>query len=340
MADFQETKSLVLEFYKELDAAAEADIAPVLKRYTTDSEYRWLGMHPFYEQEDADSVAEIFWIPLRESITSMQRRQDVFMAGYNCLDDAGGEWVCSMGHLMGLFDKDWLGIPCTGKLVFLRYVEFHRIVDRKICETASFCDIIGLMQQAGQNPLPLQTGAAIINPGPSTHDGLLFEPQEPDEGVKTLALIHQMISDLRSAGLHSDKHELARTWHDDMTWFGPAGIGATYTLERYEEQHQGPFGKGLDEIESLGHVCEFAEGNYGGFFGWASLSMKPSGGFMGLPASHQRAEMRLVDIYRREGDKLAENWIFIDLLHFLAMQGLDVLGRMKSINKRSRYRSP
>ena len=41
--------------------------------------------------------------------------------------------------------------------------------------------------------------------------------------------------------------------------------------------------------------------------------------------------MRVVDMYRRDGDKLAENWIFIDILHFLAMQGNDVLGRMRTL---------
>ena len=54
---------------------------------------------------------------------------------------------------------------------------------------------------------------------------------------------------------------------------------------------------------------------------------------MGLPTSERRTEMRVVDVYRREGDKLAENWIFIDLLHFLTLQGLDVLGRMREIGK-------
>ena len=49
---------------------------------------------------------------------------------------------------------------------------------------------------------------------------------------------------------------------------------------------------------------------------------------MGLPASDIRAEMRVVDIYRRDGDKLAENWIFIDILHWLNQQGQDVLGRL------------
>jgi len=41
--------------------------------------------------------------------------------------------------------------------------------------------------------------------------------------------------------------------------------------------------------------------------------------------------MRVVDIYRAADGKLAENWIFIDILHWLNMQGLDVLGRMASL---------
>jgi hypothetical protein len=53
---------------------------------------------------------------------------------------------------------------------------------------------------------------------------------------------------------------------------------------------------------------------------------------MGMTASPGPADMRVVDVYRREGDKLAENWIFIDILHYLNMQGLDVLGRMASLD--------
>ena len=52
---------------------------------------------------------------------------------------------------------------------------------------------------------------------------------------------------------------------------------------------------------------------------------------MGLPSSEQSLSFNVIDIYRREGDKLAENWIFIDLLYMLAQQGDDVLARMASI---------
>jgi predicted ester cyclase len=332
--DFQKNKALVLDFYNELDKATDDEITGVLEQYTT-PDYYWRGMHPFYEQTGSKAVADVFWKPFNNSFTSIQRRPDVFMAGLNEIDGFESEWVCSMGHLMGLFDNDWLGIPSTGKMSFLRYVEFNRITDGKISETAFFCDILSVMYQAGLNPLPTSTGAFFITPGPRTHDGLLLNRQDSSEGKKTLDLINQMIQDLGSAkNMHSDQDELAQTWHRDMIWFGPAGIGAAYTLERYEKQHQGPFSAGLADIKGHGHLCRFAEGHYGGFFGWSNLSMRPSGGFMGLPSSDKRAEMRVVDIYRREGDKLAENWIFIDLLHFLSMQGLDVLGRMKQINRR------
>ena len=62
-----------------------------------------------------------------------------------------------------------------------------------------------------------------------------------------------------------------------------------------------------------------------GFFGWPNLTNTPAGGFLGLPPSDTPGDMRVVDVYRRDGDKLAENWVFIDLPHYLNMQGIDVL---------------
>ena len=118
-----------------------------------------------------------------------------------------------------------------------------------------------------------------------------------------------------------------------MTWYGPAGIGASYTIPRYQEQHQFPFRKGLKDKAFNGHICLFAEGNYAGFFGWPNLTNMATGGFLGLPASSTPADMRVVDIYRRQGEKLSENWVLIDLPWWLKQQGVDVLERTKKIIK-------
>ena len=328
----QQAKTIVREFHAAFDAAPDTELAAVLAAHTSDN-YFWRGMHPFYEQTGANAVAEVFWTPLRRSFSSLQRREDVFMAGSNFVDDGKTIWVVSMGNLMGLFDKDWLGIPATRKMAFLRYAEFHRVENGKIAESAFFCDVLSIMHQAGCYPLPPPTGANIIQPGPRTHDGLMLEAQPPEEGEKTLALVNQMVADLSALNKSGDDRcppeVLQKTWHDNMIWYGPTGIGATYTIPRYQEQHQYPFRTQLKDKVFNGHIARVAEGNYLGFFGWANLTNTPTGGFLGLPGSNVRADMRVVDIYRRDGDKLAENWVFIDLLHWLSMQGLDVLARLR-----------
>ena len=331
--DYQKNKALVLEYNKAVEAADSDTVGTVLKQYTS-GDYHWYGLHPFGEQDGAEAVSESFWRPFLSSWSAVQRRMDVFFAGFNQLD--GKEWVASMGHFMGLLDQPWLGIPGTRKIAFLPYAEFHCIEGGRISRTALFCDIIKVMQQAGVYPLPPQTGAAFIHPGPRSHDGLLFDVQDSEESSRTLELIERMISDLHdlnSSGVDRCEPELlARTWHPDMIWYGPAGIGATYTIPRYQEQHQYPFRTGLKDKVFNGHLCRFGEGTYGGFFGWPNLTNTATGGFLGLPGNEVRADMRVVDIYRREGDKLAENWVFIDLLHWLNMQGLDVLARMQHLH--------
>ncbi len=325
---FQAEKALVRAHYDALAKATPDNVAAVLAERTS-PDWHWRGMHPFYEQHGAQAVADSFWSPFLSAMSPVQRRQDIFIAGKNEIDGFQSVWVISMGHLMGLFDAQFLGIKPNRRIAMLRYAEFNKVVDGKIVETALFCDLIHLMRQAGQYPLPPQTGMHLVQPGPATHDGLLFDDADPAMGDKTLALINTMIGDINAHQKYSTpQEELAQCWHDDMIWWGPEGIGATYTIDRYIAQHQGPFRTQIKDRVYNGHICRMAEGNFGGFFGWANLTVTNAGGYLGMPAG-EPAEMRVVDMYRRDGDKLAENWIFIDILHFLAMQGLDVLERLK-----------
>ena len=331
---FQREKQTVLDFYTALDGAEANALPDTMGRFVA-QDYLWRGFHPFNEMTSAESVANGFWRPLRCALKRLQRRQDIFMAGRNEMDGFASVWVVSMGHLMGLLDDAWLTIPPTHKMAFLRYCEFNRIDENgKIAETAMYFDIPHLMVQAGLRPFPTQTAAHLVQPGPLPHDGLLFDAQPEVEGQRTLAAINAMIKDLGTwqLGLPLEQ-ELARTWHDDMIWWGPTGIGATYTIERYAKQHAGPFRAAFTERSKTGHICRMAEGHYGGFFGWPNFTARLTGPFMGTPPSGKMGEMRVIDIYRRDGDMLAENWIFIDMLHFWKTQGVDILGRAKAENR-------
>jgi len=338
MSDIQDAKKLVLEFQQALDTAETSAMPQVLNEYTSDS-YLFRGMHPFYEQHGSADAARVFWQPLREAFSPLQRRADIFLAGQNNASENPASntdeqvWVCSMGHFFGLFDKPWLGIPPTGRMVFIRYAEFNCVANNTITESAFFCDVISVMHQAGHYPLPPQTGAFFMHPGPRTHDGLLFEDQNAEEGAKTMDVVNSMIADLSNLNVTGEDNcppeLLARTWNEDMIWYGPTGIGATYSIKRYQKQHQYPFRENLKDKQFNGHIARFAEGNYACFFGWPNLTNTGTGGFLGMTGNETRADMRVVDVYRREGDKLAENWVFIDILHYLSMQGLDVLDRMR-----------
>ena len=66
----------------------------------------------------------------------------------------------------------------------LRYAEFHKIENNKITETALFIDLLHLMAQTGLWPIAEQTGIHLVQPGPATHDGLLFDRQDADKRAR------------------------------------------------------------------------------------------------------------------------------------------------------------
>ena len=286
MTSLQEAKSVVSNHYKTLDSAQSTDELKLCFEKNTAVDYLWRGFHPFGEIIDRNLVVFNFWKPFRNSFRCTQRRQDIFFAGKNSLKNEEGIWVVSMGHLLSLFDREWLGIHPNFKIVMLRYCEFNLVHDGKILQTAFYFDIPHLMSQANQNPFGPQTGSSIVQPGPRTQDGLLFEDANSEVSETTLQLINRMISDL---GQWENplplEEELELSWQDDMLWWGPHAIGSTFTIERYAKQHAGPFRAAFSNRSSTGHVARVAEGHYGGFFGWPNFTAQHDGGFMGLPKS-------------------------------------------------------
>ncbi|WP_394176300.1 nuclear transport factor 2 family protein [Thalassotalea litorea] len=332
MTNYQTEKAYVLQYFDAMENASCENLGQVQQSYLAE-DYEFYGVYPFNKIDNLADVTANVWQPIYQSFKQLQRRQDVFMAGTSEIN--GETWVMSMGHFMGLFDADWLGIRATRKVVMLRYAEFNCVENGKITKTGLWLDIIGLMHQVGINPLPPQTGSSFVYPGPRHHNGLLFDQQDPAEAQKTMLVLNTMIDDLsklnQTGNDRAGPEVMQKNWHDNMTWYGPAGIGATYTIPRYQEQHMYPFREGLTDKVFNGHVCRFAEGQFACFFGWPNLSNKSKGGFMGMPSGDVRADMRVVDVYYREGDKLLENWVLIDIPYWLKQQGVDILARTASI---------
>ena len=169
--------------------------------------------------------------------------------------------------------------------------------------------------------------ACILSSLDRTNDGLLTEVQDTKEGEATLALINRMLRDINNGDYATARRAHANAGMKNVLWWGPTGIGATIRLTVISDQHQQHRSEHrMKAASSTALICASGKGIMAGF--WPNLSLKPTGGYLGMPPFHDYADMRVVDIYRRDGDKLAENWVFIDLLHFLHMQGHDILSQI------------
>ena len=149
-------------------------------------------------------------------------------------------WVATTGNAVGTFSQPWLGIPATNRPVTLRFGEFYRVVDRQIVEMRCLFDIVAVAAQAGIELFP-PIPRPQIPPGPTLANGLSIEPQDAAESRYTLQLVEDMLggcnrldgSDLASMGM-------AAYWHDDMAWYGPAGVGAALGFDEFQPMPRVP----------------------------------------------------------------------------------------------------
>ncbi|SNR66698.1 ester cyclase [Halorubrum vacuolatum] len=204
--------------------------------------------------------------------------------------------------------------------------------DGMIVETRTIFDHLDLLRQAGYRFFPSLAPETLI-PGPTTQDGLLFDEYEDSQTEQTMQLVEDMLFE----GLNSYEEEglegmeMNQYWHDDFMWYGPAGIGTTRGIDGFQDFHQGPFLKAFADREVGHHDARIAEGQYCASTGWpAVIGTHVGDGWLGLPATGKSADMRVIDVWRREGDLLAENWVFIDMIDLLNQLGVDVFDRLQN----------
>ena len=314
-------KQLVWEYWNTCNGERKDEIATDLRKYLCEDTF-YQGPHPVNDLNGTGALYSGFWGPFLRSFPDVVRKPYLFMGG----EFKGEQWVSGTGYFRGTFAADWLGIPATGKETAVRFGEFCKVRDGKISETYVILDIPDVMRQAGYDVLSPCLGEPGIAPGPAAGDGILLEEQEPGESAKSLALVEAMITGLsdydESGNLDSMGQE--RFWHKEMLWYGPHGIGITYGLKGFQEQHQRPFLEAFPDRKGGNHICRHADGLYVASTGWPSLRGTHQGPYMGAAPTGRKFGMRVMDWWRREGELLGENWVFIDLIDFFRQIGVDL----------------
>jgi predicted ester cyclase len=191
------------------------------------------------------------------------------------------------------------------------------------------------MLQAGVYPLRPALGHAGLVMPPASLDGLCREGADLVHTAGSVQLVMDMLDCLRRFdGVRLASMDLENYWHSDFMWYGPAGIGTTRGIAGFRRHHQGPFVSAFPDRDVDHHACTVASGDYVATGGWPHMHGTHLGGdWLGLPASGRRLELRVMDIWRREGGLLKENWVAIDIPQMLLQMGLDVFSQMQELRQ-------
>jgi predicted ester cyclase len=304
-----------------------------LARLSADHEL--LAFAPINVSLGADAYKIDLLATLHAAFPAGEERTDIRLAGhYQPVHHPHGDWVASSGHVAGVFEADLFDIPATGQVAFVRFGRFERYEGGKIVQTIVLLDLPALMMQAGVWPLSPPMGPPCMAPGPRAQDGIVA--RAIGGGDESLTLVQAMIG-----GLHKFSGEGLKSmgmrdfWTEHFWWFGPAPIGNFRGHRDYERGHQLPFLTAFPDRVGGNHRARIGEGNYVASTGWPSITATHNGGgWLGLAPTNKPITMRVMDFWRREGDRLDENWVMIDLVDLLDQMGLDVFARLKSRDTR------
>ena len=305
-------------FLHALMDAPETELRPLLEtRLAPDARFRL--SHPFGDLVGVDAVLEGFLLPLRRALPRAMRRDEIFMAGTTRMGQ--GDFVTSMGHYVGNFEKPFGRVVPNGKLVFLRTGEMYRVEGETIVEATLIVDLLDLKRQTGQFPLPQMLGTEMLFPGPATHDAVM--PDHPERSHASAELVEALLRDLRV--FDPETHESAGQtgyWHPQMLWYGPAGIGANYTYPGFQRDHRIPFLTAFPDRVGGNHFCRFGDGDYVCSGGWPSMTMTHAGPYLGVPATGRALTLRVMDFWRCEAGSIRENWVLLDYGDLFAQMGV------------------
>ncbi|MEM7348770.1 MAG: ester cyclase [Chloroflexota bacterium] len=331
----QQNKSLVWNYWQVMNRLPTSSGPDELSLYLH-TDVVWHGFHPLRHLHGSYEIFSIFWQPLFQAIPDLVRRPYHFIGGHYSDEKFGtGDWVCGTGDFVGTFAQDWLLgehiIPAGGNSVHFRFGEFCRVENGKIMEIRIIIDLPDLLRQSGITLMPLSYGRDIWIPGPIAGDGICLDEQDPIESRKTFNLVTEMIFGglNKYDGKSQASQGLERFWHSDLVWHGSVGIGSAYGLAEFKQNAQGPIVNAFPDRRGVGHQARIAEGAFAASTGWPSLAGTHVNKFMDWEPTGERIGWNIMDFWKREGDKLRENWVVIDLIGAALESGVDLMSRLK-----------
>ena len=307
MSVHEANKQVVWDYGREVGMVQGDTLVATLGRYVRDDAVFNIA-HPVNTVTGVEALAADFWGPFLHAFKNLHKCPYIFMAG----GSFGADWVSATGDFVATFANDWLGLKATHTNVRLRFGEFYAVKAGEITGGYLMLDIPELARQAGVELFPPSLGRELWIPGPLDGDGVMLSPQDEAVSAYSRDLVAAMLVGLDSYDeTNKESMGMTRYWHvDTMRWYASHGIGSNFGLKEFEDNHQLPWLHAFPDRKGDGVSVMLAEGNYVSYAGWPITHATHRGDYLGAPATNRPVSMRGLDWWKRDGDKLLENWVF------------------------------
>ncbi len=134
---------------------------------------------------------------------------------------------------------------------------------------------------------------------------------------QTQAVIEHMVDGLNDHRIG----DIGEFFADSFRWMGNYGCGTKNGLKEFQDNWQKPFQAAFSEKVCIDEARLFM-GEWGAAFGRQEAIH--SGNFMGVEPTGKKVEIRYMDFWKVEKNKIADNWVMVDFPFVLKQIGVDV----------------
>ena len=323
-----------------LDSALNTETAklkPAIGKYLADDVVFHCGS-PIKDIKGMNAVADKLWSPLKGAFHNLKAIPHIALDGTCAID--GKQWVSVTGVYAGNFKNDLYSIPANNAYTYLRFGEFYCVENGKITEAYVLFDYIQLMITAGVSLLPPTIGGCADIQPPSSADGMQWHtPADAERSEKSFAIVMCMLAELL-VDKTTNAGEQKSYWAENMTWYGPSGIGTYHTLDGFKH-YRNAFLNTFPNRDYGNHNGVISKNNYTAVVGWKGVHATHQGsGWLGLAPTGKNIVMPLMDFWRVDNNLIQENWVLIDIINIFEQLGVDLFANIARIYNKEYFPVP
>ena len=153
--------------------------------------------------------------------------------------------------------------------------------------------------------------------GTRPEQAVLSKDTDLSKTAETKAVIEGMVDGLNDHRID----DIGQFFAESFRWMGNAGCGTKIGLEKFQDNWQRPFQSAFSDKVCVDEARLYM-GEWAAAFGRQEAIH--SGEFMGVAATGKKVEIRYMDFWKVEEQRITNNWVMVDFPHVLKKKGVDV----------------